>query len=71
MRFDSVFSENVVRFKSLVLSSSELSSSLGIQGMFSGDMRAAILSVIMLHFAGFFVGYDSSSLGRCYTVFTY
>ncbi|XP_038989138.1 sodium/pyruvate cotransporter BASS2, chloroplastic-like isoform X2 [Phoenix dactylifera] len=48
----SVFSENVVRLKSSITDASNF----GIQGIFSGDFGVAVLSVLLLHFAGFFVG---------------
>ncbi|XP_021891583.1 probable sodium/metabolite cotransporter BASS2, chloroplastic isoform X2 [Carica papaya] len=61
----SVFSENVVRLKSSVLAA-PFSSGLGpihrIQLIFSGELGRIILSVLLLHFAGFFVGYISAAI---------
>ncbi|XP_059653558.1 probable sodium/metabolite cotransporter BASS1, chloroplastic isoform X2 [Cornus florida] len=61
----SVFSENVVRLKSSMLSAS-LSSGLSplhrAQAIFSGELGVIILSVLLLHFAGFFVGYISAAI---------
>ncbi|RWR82108.1 putative sodium/metabolite cotransporter BASS1, chloroplastic [Cinnamomum micranthum f. kanehirae] len=61
----SVFSENVVRLKSSMLSATAGSGSdplLGVQGILSGEMGVTILSVLLLHFAGFFVGYLSAAI---------
>lgn len=55
----SVFSENVVRLKSSMINSS---GSVGFQGIFSGDLGAAIVSVLLLHFTGYFVGYLSATI---------
>lgn len=57
--FFSVFSENVVRLKSSAIGaslSSDLSPILHAKAMLSSELGAVILSVITLHFAGFFVG---------------
>nr|XP_010930820.1 probable sodium/metabolite cotransporter BASS1, chloroplastic [Elaeis guineensis] len=54
----SVFSENVVRLKSSIINASDC----GIQGIFSGHFGVAVLSVLLLHFAGFFVGYLSATI---------
>ncbi|KAL0412761.1 UNVERIFIED_CONTAM: putative sodium/metabolite cotransporter BASS1, chloroplastic [Sesamum radiatum] len=62
----SVFSENVVRLKSSVVGaslSSNPSPILNAQALLSSELGVVILSVIMLHFAGFFVGYLSAALG--------
>ncbi|CAK7357116.1 unnamed protein product [Dovyalis caffra] len=62
----SVFSENVVRLKSSMLASSlpsDASLILRIQSIFSGELGAIILAVLLLHFAGFFVGYISAAIG--------
>ncbi|WOL11944.1 putative sodium/metabolite cotransporter BASS1, chloroplastic [Canna indica] len=62
----SVFSENVVRFRTLAISASS-SSGFGTHlggnpGTLFGDMGVVILSVALLHFAGFFVGYLSAAV---------
>lgn len=57
--YSSVFSENVIRLKSSALGasfSSDLSPILRAQAMLNSELGAVILSVLMLHFAGFFVG---------------
>ncbi|KAK9162132.1 hypothetical protein Syun_003034 [Stephania yunnanensis] len=63
----SVFSQNVVFLKSSVasasLASNNLSPVLRLQEILSGDIGAVILSVMLLHFAGFFVGYLSAAIG--------
>lgn len=55
----SIFSENVIRLKASMASVS-LTSDLSIlqctQTILSGELGAVILSVLLLHFAGFFVG---------------
>lgn len=59
--YSSVFSENVVRLKSLMVAASlpsDASLILRIQSIFSGEMGTIILAVLLLHLAGFFVGYD-------------
>ncbi|KAG5552576.1 hypothetical protein RHGRI_010606 [Rhododendron griersonianum] len=61
----SVFSENVVRLKSSMLASSlssEASPLLRAQEILSGELGVIILSVLLLHFAGFFVGYISAAI---------
>ncbi|XXG74093.1 hypothetical protein AAC387_Pa07g2900 [Persea americana] len=61
----SVFSENVVLLKSSILSPSAGSGSgplFGLQGILSGELGIVILSVLLLHFAGFFVGYLSATV---------
>ncbi|XP_038680806.1 probable sodium/metabolite cotransporter BASS2, chloroplastic isoform X2 [Tripterygium wilfordii] len=63
----SVFSENVVRLKSSVAIASvasDLSPILRIQSVLSGELGAVILSVLLLHFAGFFVGYTVAAICR-------
>ncbi|KAK6121347.1 hypothetical protein DH2020_044919 [Rehmannia glutinosa] len=62
----SVFSENVVRLKSSVFGaslSSDLSPIHRAQAMLSGELGVVVLSVLLLHFAGFFVGYLSAAFG--------
>ncbi|KAL0348226.1 UNVERIFIED_CONTAM: putative sodium/metabolite cotransporter BASS2, chloroplastic [Sesamum angustifolium] len=62
----SVFSENVVRLKSSVVGaslSSNPSPILHAQALLSSELGVVVLSVIMLHFAGFFVGYLSAAFG--------
>ncbi|THG00362.1 hypothetical protein TEA_000552 [Camellia sinensis var. sinensis] len=60
-----VFSENVVRLKSSVVVasvSSEASPLLHARAILSGELGVIILSVLLLHFAGFFVGYISAAI---------
>ncbi|KAK9286761.1 hypothetical protein L1049_015165 [Liquidambar formosana] len=62
----SVFSENVVRFKSSIIGASlasDLSPVLCAKAILSGELGVIILSVFLLHFAGFFVGYLSAAIG--------
>ncbi|XP_047976472.1 probable sodium/metabolite cotransporter BASS1, chloroplastic [Salvia hispanica] len=61
----SVFSENVIRLKSSFAASSSSASSLvdSAKSMLSSELGAVVLSVILLHLAGFFVGYLSAALG--------
>lgn len=61
----SVFSENVVRLKSSMVSASlasDVSPLLRIQSLLSGELGLVILSVLLLHFAGFFVGYTAAAI---------
>ncbi|KAI6701734.1 hypothetical protein NL676_016058 [Syzygium grande] len=61
----SVFSENVVRLKSSLLGASsgrDLSMFAHVQAIVSGELGLVILSVLLLHSAGFFVGYISSAI---------
>ncbi|KAH7865535.1 hypothetical protein Vadar_007967 [Vaccinium darrowii] len=61
----SVFSENVVRLKSSMLAaslSSEASPLLRAQEILSSELGVIILAVLLLHFAGFFVGYISAAI---------
>ncbi|KAL7258075.1 hypothetical protein ACSBR1_004235 [Camellia fascicularis] len=61
----SVFSENVVRLKSSVVVasvSSEASPLLHARAILSGELGVIILSVLLLHFAGFLVGYISAAI---------
>ncbi|KAL3724179.1 hypothetical protein ACJRO7_036231 [Eucalyptus globulus] len=61
----SVFSENVVRFKSSLLGASsacDISTFAHVQAIVSGELGLVILSVLLLHFSGFFVGYISSAI---------
>ncbi|KAK8564422.1 hypothetical protein V6N13_005351 [Hibiscus sabdariffa] len=63
----SVFSENVVRFKSSMVDASLASDTsliTRLQSILSGDLGAVILSVLLLHCAGFFVGYISAAICR-------
>lgn len=63
----SVFSENVVRFKSSVVNAllaSDASLTDRILSLLSGELGVVILSVLLLHFAGFFVGYISAAICR-------
>ncbi|XWS62421.1 hypothetical protein CRYUN_Cryun06bG0009300 [Craigia yunnanensis] len=56
----SVFSENVVRFKSSMVNASLASDASLIdrlQSILSGELGVVILSVLLLHFSGFFVGF--------------
>ncbi|PIN08066.1 Na+-bile acid cotransporter [Handroanthus impetiginosus] len=62
----SVFSENVILLKSSVLGaslSSDLSPILRARAILSSQLGVVILSVLLLHFAGFFVGYLSAAVG--------
>lgn len=62
----SVFSENIVRFKSSMVSAtlaSDASLWTVLQSILSGELGVVILSVICLHFAGFFVGYIAAAIG--------
>ncbi|CAL9058244.1 unnamed protein product [Musa banksii] len=52
----SVFSENVVRFRTSTLNGS------GGSDIISGDMGVVILAVFLLHFAGFLLGYLSAAM---------
>lgn len=56
--YSSVFSENVVRLKSSFGASLSADPSVvrSAQSMLSSELGAVVLSVILLHFAGFFVG---------------
>ncbi|MQL87973.1 hypothetical protein Taro_020534 [Colocasia esculenta] len=58
----SVFSENLVRLQQSMASASN-GSDLGFKNILSGELGLVVLSVILLHFAGFFVGYISSAIG--------
>ncbi|KAJ1264979.1 hypothetical protein BS78_08G042000 [Paspalum vaginatum] len=53
----SVFSENFVRLRSTIADASS------VNGNFSGDIGIIMLSVFLLHFAGFFVGYAAAAIG--------
>lgn len=62
----SVFSENVVRLRSSMVGmsvSSDLSLFNRVQAIFASEFGAVVASVLLLHFAGFFVGYLSAALG--------
>ncbi|KAL7125044.1 hypothetical protein ABFS83_14G088800 [Erythranthe nasuta] len=62
----SIFSENVIRLKSSALSaslSSDLSPILRAQAILKSELGGVVLSVFLLHFAGFFVGYLSAAFG--------
>lgn len=55
----SVFSENVVRLRSSMVDmsvSSDLSLLNRVQAMFTSEFGVVVVSVLLLHFAGFFVG---------------
>lgn len=57
--YPSIFSENVVRLKSSIVGASSPPGSSPvpfIQSILSGDLGVVLLSVLLLHFAGFFVG---------------
>ncbi|WCJ18483.1 Sodium Bile acid symporter family [Euphorbia peplus] len=61
----SVFSENVLRIKSSMLGASLPPGSsplLLIQSFLSSELAVVILAVLLLHFAGFFVGYISAAM---------
>ncbi|XP_031274910.1 probable sodium/metabolite cotransporter BASS2, chloroplastic [Pistacia vera] len=61
-----VFSENVVRLKSSVVAaslSSDLSPIFCIHSLLSGELGVVMLSVVLLHFTGFFVGYLAAAVG--------
>ncbi|KAH9625554.1 hypothetical protein KSS87_023451 [Heliosperma pusillum] len=61
----SVFSENVVRLRTSALSL-QLTSNVALydqlQAILSSELGVTILSVLLLHFAGFFLGYVASSI---------
>ncbi|KAK1258510.1 hypothetical protein QJS04_geneDACA011485 [Acorus gramineus] len=61
----SVFSENVVRLRSSMVSTS-MRTNIGplsaIWDALCGDLGIILLSVILLHFAGFFIGYISAAI---------
>ncbi|OAY64747.1 probable sodium/metabolite cotransporter BASS1, chloroplastic [Ananas comosus] len=54
----SVFSENVARLKTSLADTPYASD----QGAIFGDLKTVILSVLLLHLAGFFVGYLSAAI---------
>ncbi|KAG2623240.1 hypothetical protein PVAP13_3KG041307 [Panicum virgatum] len=54
----SVFSENFVRIRSTIADASSVNGNF-----FSGDIGVIMLSVILLHFAGFFIGYAAAAIG--------
>ncbi|CAN6325950.1 unnamed protein product [Urochloa humidicola] len=54
----SVFSENFVHLRSTIADASSVKGDF-----FSGDIGAVMLSVFLLHFAGFFVGYAVAAIG--------
>ncbi|XP_010520782.1 PREDICTED: probable sodium/metabolite cotransporter BASS2, chloroplastic [Tarenaya hassleriana] len=61
----SVFSENVVRLKSSAVGASltsDLSPFLRIQSLFSGELGLVVLAVLLLHSAGFLVGYVAAAV---------
>lgn len=61
----SVFSENVVRLQSSMVAaslSSDMSPLLHAKAIFSSELGVIALSVLLLHFAGFFVGYISAAI---------
>ncbi|KAK1588720.1 hypothetical protein Q3G72_026399 [Acer saccharum] len=60
-----VFSENIVRLKSSTvgaLLTSDQSPIMRIQSLRFGELGVVILAVLLLHSAGFFVGYLSAAL---------
>ncbi|CAN0880634.1 Probable sodium/metabolite cotransporter BASS2, chloroplastic [Linum grandiflorum] len=62
----SVFSENVIRLKSTMIDAtlaSDASFILRIKSALSGDLGTIVLSVVLLHLAGFLVGYFSAAIG--------
>ncbi|CAA6660597.1 unnamed protein product [Spirodela intermedia] len=61
----SVFSENLVRLKqSMAAASNGIDGvpNFGLKSFLSGDLGAVIISVILLHLAGYLVGYTSSAI---------
>ncbi|KAK6777576.1 hypothetical protein RDI58_024294 [Solanum bulbocastanum] len=60
----SVFSENVVRLRSSMvgMSVSDLSLFNRVQAIFASEFGSVVVAVLLLHFAGFFVGYLSATL---------
>ncbi|XP_066359822.1 probable sodium/metabolite cotransporter BASS1, chloroplastic [Miscanthus floridulus] len=54
----SVFSENFVRLRSTIADASSVN-----RNFFSGDIGIVMLSVFLLHFAGFVVGYTAAAIG--------
>ncbi|XAR56307.1 hypothetical protein NMG60_11036742 [Bertholletia excelsa] len=61
----SVFSENVVRLRSSMSVASlspEMSPLVRAQAILSGEMGVVVLSVLLLHLGGFFVGYLSAAV---------
>uniref|UniRef100_A0A0A9GR85 Bile acid sodium symporter/ transporter n=1 Tax=Arundo donax TaxID=35708 RepID=A0A0A9GR85_ARUDO len=54
----SVFSENFVRLRSTIADASHRNANF-----FSGDIGVVMLSVVLLHFAGFVVGYAAAAIG--------
>ncbi|XP_076947452.1 putative sodium/metabolite cotransporter BASS2, chloroplastic [Bidens hawaiensis] len=58
----SVFSENVGRLKSLIALTSISSDISPLRAFFSSEMGMVVLSVLLLNFAGFFVGYIAATL---------
>ncbi|XP_073027368.1 probable sodium/metabolite cotransporter BASS2, chloroplastic [Primulina eburnea] len=62
----SVFSENVIRLKSSLIGTlipSDASLLLRVQAILSCELGVVVLSVLLLHFAGFCVGYLAAALG--------
>ncbi|KAG8364057.1 hypothetical protein BUALT_Bualt19G0086500 [Buddleja alternifolia] len=62
----SVFSENVIRLKSSAFGASLSSDPFTLvraRAMLSSELGVVVLSVLLLHFAGFFVGYLSAAFG--------
>ncbi|XP_027160104.1 probable sodium/metabolite cotransporter BASS2, chloroplastic isoform X3 [Coffea eugenioides] len=62
----SVFSENVIHLKSSMVGaspSSDLPLLSPVHTILSSELGIVIVSVLMLHFAGFFVGYLSAAIG--------
>lgn len=62
----SVFSENVIRLKSSLISTSmpsDASLLLRVQAILSSELGVVVLSVLLLHLTGFFVGYLAAAFG--------
>ncbi|KZV48654.1 sodium-bile acid cotransporter [Dorcoceras hygrometricum] len=62
----SVFSENVVRLKSTFIGTllpSDATLFLRVQAILSNEVGVVVLSVLLLHLAGFFVGYLAAAFG--------
>ncbi|CAL9022912.1 unnamed protein product [Prunus brigantina] len=63
--WDSVFSENVVRLKASMVAVTlpvDLSLMAHAETVLSGEVGVVILSVLLVHIAGFFVGYISAAV---------
>ncbi|XP_078434904.1 sodium/pyruvate cotransporter BASS2, chloroplastic-like isoform X2 [Wolffia australiana] len=60
----SVFSENIVRLRQ-----STATPTLGLKNFLSGDLGAVVISVILLHLAGYFVGFPFRMTGMLHQRF--